>query len=265
VFAERQEQALTRPHLSVVVPAYNEARAIGGALTGMRSFLDRQGYPYEVIVVADGDDGTREIVQQALASWPQLQLNAERQRRGKGHALRRGVALARGEVIGFLDGDYKTPIEEVDKLLPWLNRGFDLVAGSRALADSRIEVPARLHRRIGSRIFAFGLRALIGLHHVRDTQCGFKFFTSVAAHEIFSRTVVDGYMCDIEILWLAERFGFQVKEVGVAWRDDADSRLQLVRGNLRNCAELLRIRFGQYPRFTADVRPVAVRVEQRDI
>jgi glycosyltransferase involved in cell wall biosynthesis len=256
---------VTRPYLSVIVPAYNEAQAIGPALAAMRAYLDSRAYTYEVIVVADGDDGTADVVRNAALQWPQLSLSAEAARRGKGHALRRGVARARGEIVGFLDGDYKTPIDEVEKLLPWFNRGFDLVAGSRGLSDSRVEVPARLYRRIGSRVFAFGLRALIGLYHIRDTQCGFKFFTGVAAHEIFDRTVIDGYMCDIEILWLAQRFGFSVKEVGVVWRDDADSRLQLVRGNLRNFVELLRIRFGRYPGYVADVRPVALPVEQRDV
>lgn len=254
-----------RPHLSVIVPAYNEAKAIRGALAAMRTYLDKQEYSYEVIVVADGDDGTSDAVREQAVEWPQLHLSADPVRRGKGHALRRGAARARGEIVGFLDGDYKTPIEEVEKLLPWLTSGFDLAVGSRAMPESHITIQARLHRRIGSRVFALGLRALIGLHHVRDTQCGFKFFTGVAAREIFSRTVIDGYMCDIEILWLAERFGFKVKEVGVAWKDDADSRLQLVRGNLRNCVELLRIRFGHYPRYTADVRAVAVGVEQREV
>lgn len=256
---------MTRPHLSVIVPAYNEAKAIGRALADMRAYLDSRDYAYEVIVVADGDDGTADVVRGVAADWPQLSLSAETQRRGKGHALRRGAAVARGEIIGFLDGDYKTPIQEIEKLLPWFERGFNIVVGSRALAESRIEVPARLHRRIGSRVFALGLRALIGLYHIRDTQCGFKFFTGVAAHEIFDRTIIDGYMCDIEILWLAQRLDFSVKEVGIVWRDDADSRLQLVRGNVRNFIELLRIRFGQYPTYVAEVRPVAVPLEQRDL
>lgn len=256
---------MTRPHLSVIVPAYNEVKAIAGALAAMRAYLDQRDYTYEVIVVADGEDGTHDIVRDTALAWPQLQLSAEVSRRGKGHALRRGMALARGEIVGFLDGDYKTPVEEIEKLFPWFSHGFDLVIGSRAQPESRVEVPARLHRRIGSRVFALGLRASIGLYHIRDTQCGFKFFTGFAAREIFSRAVIDGYMCDIEILWLAQRLGFRVKEVGVVWRDDADSRLQLVRGNLRNALELLRIRFGQYPKYEPDFRRVALPVEQRDI
>jgi dolichyl-phosphate beta-glucosyltransferase len=215
-------------------------------------------------VSVDGDDDTAEIVQQAQRTWPQLMLTAERGRHGKGHGLRRGMALASGEIVGFLDGDYKTPIEEVDKVLPWLSRGYDIVAGSRGLSESRIDVPAKLYRRIGSHLFAIVLRALIGLHHITDTQCGFKFFKGAAAQEIFSHAFIDGYMCDIEILWLAERFGLRVKEVGIAWRDDADSRLQLVRGNLRNGLDLLRIRVAPYPRARQIVSAVPVGVERNE-
>jgi dolichyl-phosphate beta-glucosyltransferase len=90
------------------------------------------------------------------------------------------------------------------------------------------------------------MRAIVGIDAVCDTQCGFKFFTRACAREIFSRTRIDGYMCDVEILWLAARLGYRVREVGILWSDDGDSRLQLVRGNIRNFLDLFRIRFGRY-------------------
>jgi dolichyl-phosphate beta-glucosyltransferase len=235
------------PYLSVVVPAYNEANSIRRTLVAMRTFLEDQGYAYQVIVAADGDDATPEIVREMAREWPALELTAERGRHGKGHGLRRGMALATGEIVGFLDADYKTPIDEVAKLLPWLHEGYDLVIGSRGVPDARIEVRQPWYRRIGSRGFAILMHCLVGLHHIRDTQCGFKFFRASAAREIFRRTQIDGYMCDVEILWLAERLGYRVKEVGIRWRDDGDSRLQLVQGNIRNFVDLLRIRFARYP------------------
>lgn len=229
--------------MSVILPAYNEAASIGRTLAAMRTFLQDQGYGYEVIVAADGDDRTSEIVREAARDWPELRLSAERGRHGKGHGLRRGMALASGEIVGFLDADYKTPVDEATKLLPWLRQGYDVVIGSRALDDSRIEVHQPWYRRWGSRGFALAMHGIVGLHHIRDTQCGFKFFRRAAALEIFGRARIDGYMCDVEILWLAERLRYRVKEVGIRWRDDGDSRLELVRGNLRNTIDLLRIRF----------------------
>jgi dolichyl-phosphate beta-glucosyltransferase len=234
------------PYLSLILPAFNESASIRHTLTACRAFLDAQNYLYEVIVAADGDDATPDIVTEIAATWPQLRLTAERGRHGKGHGLRRGVALASGDIIGFLDADYKTPIEEINKVLPWLSEGYQLVAGSRGVADSLVRRKQRWYRQIGSRGFGLVLHGLIGLNHIRDTQCGFKFFTRAAAREIFGRTRIDGYMCDVEILWLAERLHYRVREVGIVWSDDGDSRLELVRGNIRNTQDLFRIRFGRY-------------------
>lgn len=236
----------TSVYLSVVLPAYNEAGSIGRSLMALRTFLQDQGYAYEVIVAADGDDATPEIVRQVARDWPELRLCAEPGRHGKGHGLRRGMALASGEIIGFLDADYKTPLDESTKLLPWLRQGYDVVIGSRGLIDSRVEIQQPWYRRVGSRGFARVMHGIVGLHQIRDTQCGFKFFRGPAAAEIFRRARIDGYMCDVEILWLAERLDYRVKEVGIRWRDDGDSRLQLVQGNLRNLLDLLRIRYHRY-------------------
>jgi dolichyl-phosphate beta-glucosyltransferase len=234
------------PSLSIVVPAYNEAGSIGGTLTAMRTYLDTRSYAYEIIVSADGDDGTREAVAKLAADDPRLSVIGSSARGGKGRGVRNGVARARGAVIGFVDADAKTPIEELEKVLPWLDEGYDVSIGSRGLAESRIEVAQRFYRRIGSRVFGILMHLLMGLPHVRDTQCGFKFFRGPVARDLFARQRIDGYMFDIEILHLAARAGYRVKEVGVRWRDDGDSRLDLLAGNARNVADLLRIRLGRY-------------------
>lgn len=230
--------------LSIVVPAYNEAARIIGTLDAMQAHLDTTGFIYEILVVADGDDGTRERVAERRQGDDRIRVSGSRERRGKGRGVRLGVEQARGDVIGFVDADYKTPIEEMDKLLPWLDRGFDLVIGSRALADSRIIVRQPRYRQIGSKVFAFGMHAIVGLRDVSDTQCGFKFFRGDIARDLFSRQRIDGYMFDVEILHLARQSGYHLKEVGVVWQDDNDSRLDLVAGNWRNLKDLLRIRLG---------------------
>ena len=233
-----------QPYLSVIVPAYNEAAAIPKTFEAMRQFLDGQDYAYEVILVSDGDDATPDIAADIARSWPNLVINCEGGRHGKGHGIRRGAALARGEIIGFLDADYKTPVDELRKLLPWLATHFDIAIGSRAMSASKIERAQRWYRRLGSRGFAMLMHAIVGLPDITDSQCGFKFFTREAANAIFSRARIDGYMCDVEYLFLASQFGFRVKEIGIRWSDDGDSRLELVRGNLRNVMDLVRIRVG---------------------
>jgi dolichyl-phosphate beta-glucosyltransferase len=233
--------------LSLVVPAYNEAGRIRGTLEAMRSHLAARGLAYEIIVAADGDDGTREIVAGISAGDGRLAVLGGPERCGKGRGVRLGVARARGRIVGFVDADDKTPIEEMDRLLPWLERGFDVVIGSRGMADSRVEVPQAAYRRVGSRAFGLAMHALLGLWNVRDTQCGFKFFRGDVAKDLFARQRIDGYMFDVEILHLANRSGYRIKEVGVRWRDDRDSRLDLVAGNGRNLVDLLRIRLARYP------------------
>jgi dolichyl-phosphate beta-glucosyltransferase len=244
-------------YLSLIVPAYNEAASIGQTLRQMQAYLDRQPYSYEIIVCADGTDGTRELVAGLAAKDRRLAVLGSPQRRGKGHGIRQGVAVASGQIIGFADADAKTPIEELEQVLPWFARGYDLVIGSRGLPDSRIEVKQKLYRRLGSKAFSLVVRGFIGLWNVRDTQCGFKFFRAPVARDLFSRQRIDGYMFDVEVLYLAERTGYRLKEVGVRWRDDGDSRLQLVAGNWRNLLDVLRVRFGRYPRPTCPVVPCA--------
>jgi dolichyl-phosphate beta-glucosyltransferase len=230
--------------LSLIVPAYNEANSIARTVTAIQTYCDARGYRQEVIVAADGDDGTREIVGQMAARDRRLSVIGRPGRHGKGKGIREGVARATGEIIGFLDADYKVPIEEMERLLPWLARGYDVAIGSRATQESRVEVAQPLHRRLGSRAFGLCMHCLMGLWDIGDTQCGFKFFTAAVAKDLFARQQIDGYMFDVEILYLARQAGCRIKEVGVRWRDDGDSRLDLVAGNWRNMIDLFRIRFG---------------------
>lgn len=227
------------PYISLILPAYNEAASIQGTVSEMAAYFTRRGLSYEIIVAADGDDGTRERVREM--GLPALCVIGNVERRGKGRGVRGAVALATGEVIGYADADNKVPIEEFDKVQPWLAE-FPVVTGSRALDRSLIERRQPLYRRLGGRGFHFFMHAATGLAEITDSQCGFKFFRHDAAKDLFARQKIDGYMFDVEILALARARGYAVKEVPIRWRDDHDSRLELVRGNLRNVRDILRIR-----------------------
>jgi dolichyl-phosphate beta-glucosyltransferase len=235
------------PALSIIVPAYNEVSSIGSTLTSIRKYLDAMQWPYELIVSADGTDGTREQAAEIGAGDPRVKIIGSRERGGKVRGIRRGVELARGRIIGFVDADYKTPIEELEKLWPWFERGYDVIIASRGLGDSQIEVQQPWYRRWGSSVFGLAMHLTVGLWNIRDTQCGFKFFRAGVAKDLFARQRIDGYMFDVEILHLAERSGYRIKEIGVRWRDDGDSRLELVSGNWHNAKDILRIRFASYP------------------
>ena len=128
---------------------------------------------------------------------------------------------------------------------PYLSQGYDVAIGSRALRDSQIEKRQPLFRHIGGKGFGVFMHAVVGLKGITDTQCGFKFFTREAAREIFRRQRIDGYMFDVEILAIARRLGYRIQQTPIRWRDDGDSRLALVSGNVRNVIDIFRIRLAQ--------------------
>jgi glycosyltransferase involved in cell wall biosynthesis len=235
------KDCLMDPFISLILPAYNEAATIERTILHASKYFQDQALKYEILVSADGVDGTREIAA-GLASRMPLTVIGSNQRRGKGMGIREAVAIAKGNIIGFADADDKTPIEEFEKFLPLLKGGYEVVIGSRAGPKARIDRAQPLHRRLGSKAFAIAMHAVAGLHDIRDTQCGFKFFRREAALNLFRQQQIDGYMFDVEVLYLARKSGYKIAQVPVVWRDDADTRLDLVAGNIRNGLDLLRIR-----------------------
>ena len=230
--------------ISLVLPAFNEAGTIAATIRETGSYFQARGLRYEIIVAADGDDGTRELALEAARRGDPVRVIGNRERSGKGRGVREAMALAGGDIVGYADADNKVPIDEFDKFRPWLSQGYEVAIGSRAMKGTRIERRQPLYRQLGGKGFGLFMHAVVGLADITDTQCGFKFFTRAAAREIFSRQRIDGYMFDVEILALARRLGYRIYQVPIRWRDDSDSRLALVSGNLRNVIDIFRIRGG---------------------
>lgn len=230
------------PAITLIIPAYNEADTIERAIEEAAGYFAARGMECEIVVAADGDDGTRERASGLAARYPSIKVLGHRERLGKGRGIREAVSVASGALVGYVDADNKVPIEEFDKIEPWLARGYDLVIGSRAMPESRIERRQPLYRRIGAAGFHVFMQTVVGLPGIRDSQCGFKFFRREAAVKIFELQRIDGYMFDVEILALAQRLGYRIRQVPIRWRDDGDSRLELLAGNLRNVRDVLRIR-----------------------
>jgi len=226
------------------LPAFNEAATIAATIRETGRYFRSRGLRYEIIVAADGDDGTRELACETAEQGEPVRVIGRPQRSGKGRGVREAMALARGAVAGYVDADNKVPIEEFDKAQPWLSQGYEVVIGSRAMRESQIEQRQPLYRQLGGKGFGLFMHAVVGLPGITDTQCGFKFFTRAAAGEIFARQQIDGYMFDVEILVIARRLGYRIYQLPIRWRDDGDSRLALVSGNFRNVADIFRIRMG---------------------
>ncbi len=226
--------------LSVVIPAYNEARRLSPTLDRVVSFLDVLGKPYEVIVVDDGSkDQTAEL---ARSKGGAVRVIVLEKNSGKGAAVRTGVLASRGRRVLFTDADMSTPIDEWTRFEAALDGGLDIVIGSRGLDTSNVEVHQPWYRERMGRTFNWILRRILPLRFL-DTQCGFKGFDGNVAREIFRATRVNGFAFDAEVIYVAQSFGYAIGDIPVTWRNDADSRVQPVRHSLQMLRDLVKIRF----------------------
>lgn len=226
-------------HLSLVIPAYNEAQRIGPTLEHVRGYLSRQGYDSEVIVV---DDGSRDSTAAVAGSFDGVKLVRLDRNRGKGAAVRRGMLKeARGAYRFYYDADASTPIEELEACWPFFEAGADIVIGSRALAASRIERRQAWYRERMGRVYNLFLRGM-GLTRFLDTQCGFKGYTAQAADICFSRQMLDGFSFDAELLHIASLHGLRVDEIPVRWLNSPKSRVNPLTDSTRMFLDLLRVR-----------------------
>lgn len=235
---------MPQPDLSVIVPAYNEAARIAPTLERILAYLKTQPYTWELIVVDDGSrDETVAVVEKLIAGQPAARLVAYQPNRGKGCAVRTGVLAAQGKRAVFLDADLSTPPEEIGNALRYLGQGYDMVIGSRALPESQIETKAPPIRRLGTAIFNLVKHLLVGLWRYSDTQCGFKAYDQAAVRPLYERAVIDRFMFDVEILYLAERRRLKVFEMPVRWADAAGSKVRFFEGIVNMVRDLLRIRW----------------------
>jgi dolichyl-phosphate beta-glucosyltransferase len=227
------------PSLSVVVPAYNEARRLPATLARVGAYLQGLGREHEIVVVDDGSTDATAAV--ARAAGDVVRVLRHHPNRGKGYAARRGMLAATGERRLMTDADLSTPIEELASLEAALDRGYDVAIGSRAVAGARIEVRQPAYREAMGRLFNVLVQALL-LPGLADTQCGFKLFTAEATEAAFSPCRLDGFSFDVEALYAAQRRGMRIAEVPVVWRNDAATRVSLGGGGAA-FADLLRIRW----------------------
>ncbi len=229
--------------LSLIIPAYNEAGRLPPYLGVVREHLDRR-YPdaYEVVVVNDGSsDGLRDVLEPLAADWPGLNVIEHATNRGKGAAVRTGMLAARGELLLFADADGATPIDEEEILCKAVRDGADVAIGSRYVRETDVTRRRTFSRGLAGRTFAAFARRLLGIS-VRDTQCGFKMFRRDAGRKLFSAAEETGYLFDLELLVLADRFGLKVVEVPVNWSDIPGGNLNPVRELPRIMLQLRRLR-----------------------
>ncbi len=231
-------------HLSVVIPAYNEAVRVPPYLAEVTAYLATRGQSHEILVADDGStDQTASVVERLSLTKPAVRVIRLSPNRGKGHAVRTGILQARGALMLVTDADGAAPIRELERLERALERGADLAIGSRFLAsrDPRYHVKARWHRTVLGNLFN-GVVQRLGIPGITDTQCGFKLFRAAPALDLFSVSTIDGYGFDLEILFLAQRRGYRIDEVPINWSDQPGTKVRVLRDGFRMLRELLTVR-----------------------
>lgn len=230
--------------MSIVIPAYNEARRIEKSLEKIRQYLDSHSFLSELIVVDDGStDETPHQLGDTAAQWGILRILRNEPNRGKGYSVRRGVLEARGKYVLFTDADLSTPIEEVDRLLEVLESlEADAVVGSRALNRSMIGVRQPRFRELSGILFNVLVRLFTGLS-LSDTQCGFKLFRRESTQRAFQLQTVDGFGFDPEVLFLIKRSGGRIIEVPVRWNNDPATKVRFLRDSSVMFWDLVRLRW----------------------
>ncbi len=225
------------------MPVYNEEKIVQESMRRVSAFMALKNYRWELIISSDGStDKTDSLVHSFIEAHPQnpIHLLTAEKNKGKGAAARRGVGTAIGRHILITDADLSAPIKEVDKLIHALEEGYDIAIGSRR-SEPGCDVQQSFKRRLAGRVYNIFVQTL-ALRGFLDTQCGFKCFKCEAAKTIFRKQKLDGFSFDVEILYLAKKEGFKIKEVPVMWRQGQDSHVRLVRDAVHMVKDLFVLR-----------------------
>lgn len=235
--------SISRPFVSIVVPAYNEENRLAASLAKIGAYLNESGVAAEILVVDDGSkDRTVDVATTGLVGLAgRVIRNGEN--RGKGFSVRRGVLESQGRFVLLTDADLSTPIDEYAKLAAAIReRDLDVAIGSRALPGSDVQLRQGWLRQTMGRTFNKTIRALTGLR-LHDTQCGFKLMDRIRVRPLFEKMVVDRFAFDVELLFLCERFGLSIEEIPVVWRNAPGSKVSLVGDPANMLLDVLRVRW----------------------
>jgi len=228
--------------ISLIIPVYNEEKRIKLTLGKCISYFKNKKIDYEIIIVDDGStDKTRLIIKDFLSKNKNIKLTKQRKNKGKGYSVKEGMLLANGDYLLFSDADLSTPIEEIEKFIKVMKKGYDIVIASRNMKDSIIPIKQPFFRKFLGQVFPLIVNLLI-LPGYKDTQCGFKLFKKEVAIKIFSKQKINDFGFDVEILFIAKKYGYKIKEIPVIWSNSLVSKVSPLLDSIRMFLDILKIR-----------------------
>ncbi len=256
--------SMSHPRLSIVIPAYNESARIEATLDRVMSCVAAEGWDAEVLVIDDGSkDNTAAIVKRWMELHPRLHLIQNPGNRGKGYSVRNGLLQAAGDIVMFTDADLSAPMEEANRLIAAIQSGADVAIGSRWLDRARQTIHQPLYRQFFGRCFNAITRGVMGLPF-KDTQCGFKAFRRESAQIVFRLQRIERWGFDPEILFIARKLRYVIKEVPVTWGHDERSRMSYLKDGMKMLEEMAIIRWnslaGRYDKDIAAMKDTSAMV-----
>jgi len=233
---------MTPDSVSIVIPCFNEERRLPATIEAIHGFFHRRGTQFELIIVDDGSvDDTSKLVNDVTQTLTGITLIRHEKNTGKGFAVKAGVLRSLGSAVLICDADLSTPIDEIDRLLPLLDEGCDIVIGSRRMRDSNIVMKQPWYRQVMGKIYNMLVNSVLALGF-RDTQCGFKLFKGDVARSLFAKSRINGFSFDAEILFMAKRQGLKVREMPVSWSDSRGSKISVLTDPLKMMGEVFKVR-----------------------
>jgi len=233
---------MAKPYLSVVIPAYNESGRISQTLFDIDKYLSQVEYSYEILVVNDGSkDNTAEIVDRLMEVIKNLRLINNEINHGKGYVTRQGMLGAKGEYRIYIDADNAISLNQIESFWSYLKQGFDVIIGSIELKGSRAEEHAAWYRRLLGKIAKYIIRILT-IWEIHDTQRAFKLFPAYVAEDIFTKQTIKRWGFDIEILVIAKKLGYKIKELPIVWINPGGGTITL-KSYIKTFQELLKIKW----------------------
>jgi dolichyl-phosphate beta-glucosyltransferase len=228
--------------ISVIIPCYNEEKIIYRNAIKVFNYLKERFKNFEIIVVNDGsNDRTIEELRK-LENFIKIKVINNKKNQGKGKAVRDGILRSNCDVIMFVDADLPVRVEEIERFLAEIKKGYDIVIASRFLPGAKLIIPAKWYRKIAERIFMFLRMIILNTFEIKDTQCGFKMFKGEVAKKIFSKSKINGFAFESEIIFLAKKFGYKIKELPVLLQNPQESHVKIFKDPFQMFFDLIKIR-----------------------
>lgn len=233
-------------YLSIIIPLYNEQDQIMN-LAKIHAFLDKYDFSYEILLINDGStDNTMKQLKKIKKKF-KVKILSYSQNRGKGFAIHQGILKAKGKFRLFIDMDLSTPIEEFDKFLSNLSKA-DILIGSRRLPNSKVISRQPFVREALGQAFTLLSQKILQLS-LSDCTCGFKCFSKKASEEIFKRQKINRWSFDSEILFIAKKLGYKIKEIPVKWSNNPKSKVKFPQDIINSLIDLYKIRYYEFKKY----------------